>query len=507
MHDGMCIEAEAARTDDVMTVRTRYAQHRQRRMRVCIYNAGIAASMHLTMRYRIAGLTVGASLLLAFFVQAATTSALLPTSDGTYLQWTPKSGTTHYTQVDESACNGTTDYVFTTTVGNRDSFGVSLSSVPDAAQITQIDLVPCASKNTSGGSNSTMNVFYRFDGVDSADSGAYSLTGTSPTGKATTTFSGLSAYKGSSSTLEIGAVYSAGNRGVRLGRLAAVVTYTTLVAPSSLTATVSTTSPTSSIVLTWTDGSSIETGFEIERRNVTASTSFALIATTTANVAGFTDTGLASSTTYQYRIRAFDPGGSSSYSNSASATTVPPPTAPTGLTSAVSATSSNSVIDLSWTDTSADETNFSVERRVGTGTFSQIATTTANDADYTNGGLVQNTTYVYRVRAYNASGYSAYSNHSTTTTLGPPTTPTGFSGTATSSFIFLWWNDVASEENFELQRRDTSTTTFAFLATTTADTLSYSDFTVSASTTYVYRLRAANQYGYSGYTTATTTTP
>ena len=129
--------------------------------------------------------------LLTQSIFADSTGNILPSSDGPYLQWTPKTGTTHYTMVDESTCNGTTDYNSTNTVGNRDSYGVSLSSVPNGSTITAIEINPCASRNKTGGSFSTMNVFYRFSGVDSAYAGNYALTGTTPTQLASTTFSGF----------------------------------------------------------------------------------------------------------------------------------------------------------------------------------------------------------------------------------------------------------------------------------------------------------------------------
>lgn len=157
---------------------------------------------------------------------AATTATLYPTSDGNYTQWTPKAGGTHYTQVDETTCNGTTDYVSETTTGERDSFGISLSSIPDGSTITQIAITPCASRNSNGGGSATMNVFYRFSGTNSADAGAYAVTGTTPAALATTNFASLSLAKGSTSTLEIGSVYTSGTKGARLSRLATVVTYT-----------------------------------------------------------------------------------------------------------------------------------------------------------------------------------------------------------------------------------------------------------------------------------------
>ena len=165
--------------------------------------------------------------------RAATTSALLPVSDGNYLQWSPNSGAIHFNRVDEASCNGNTDFNRETTVGGRDSYGLNISSVPNGATITQIDITPCASKNTSGGTNTTFNVFYRLDGVDSADAGAYSLTTTTPAGLGTTSYSGLSALKSGSTTLQIGGVFTAGNRGAKLSQISAVITY--IIPPSATT--------------------------------------------------------------------------------------------------------------------------------------------------------------------------------------------------------------------------------------------------------------------------------
>lgn len=89
------------------------------------------------------------------------------------------------------------------------------------------------------------------------------------------------------------------------------------------------------------------------------------------------------------------------------------PTSPTGLTAtAVSRTR----IDLSWTDQSNNEERFKIERKRGTGSFTQIATVGPNVTTYSSTGLVRNTQYSYRVRAHNSAGNSAYSNTATART-------------------------------------------------------------------------------------------
>ena len=75
----------------------------------------------------------------------------------------------------------------------------------------------------------------------------------------------------------------------------------------------------SQIALTWLDNSSNETGFRLERSaNSINWSEFAVVG---SNVTSFTDTGLTGSTTYQYRARAYNSGGNSSYSNIGTATT------------------------------------------------------------------------------------------------------------------------------------------------------------------------------------------
>jgi hypothetical protein len=83
------------------------------------------------------------------------------------------------------------------------------------------------------------------------------------------------------------------------------------------------------------------------------------------------------------------------------------PGAPLSL--AVSAVSS-SQLKLTWKDGSANEDGFQIERCAGLicTNFTQVATVAANTTTYSNTGLVKNTTYSYRLRAYNGAGYSSF---------------------------------------------------------------------------------------------------
>jgi Domain of unknown function (DUF1929)/Kelch motif/Fibronectin type III domain len=87
-------------------------------------------------------------------------------------------------------------------------------------------------------------------------------------------------------------------------------------APSDLTAN---TASLTQISLAWSDNSSNESGFRIERCQGAGCTNFAEIAQVGANTTTYVDGGLVPLVTYEYRIRAFNAAGNSAYSNTAAA--------------------------------------------------------------------------------------------------------------------------------------------------------------------------------------------
>lgn len=78
-------------------------------------------------------------------------------------------------------------------------------------------------------------------------------------------------------------------------------------------------------------------------------------------------------------------------------------------------------INLSWTDRSTNEDGFKVQRKTGTSSFVDIANVKKDISVYSDKGLTTNTTYIYRVYAYNSAGNSpSYSNELTVKTFGLP---------------------------------------------------------------------------------------
>jgi hypothetical protein len=117
---------------------------------------------------------------------------------------------------------------------------------------------------------------------------------------------------------------------------------------------------------------------------------------------------------------------------------------------------------------------------VGTGAASPV----------TVGGLTNGVTYSCSVQALNAVGAGAASGNVNVTPVAPVTTLTA---TATSAAqVALTWPVVAGAVNYEVQR-SFNNSAFAPLVTTAAT--SYNDNSVSANTTYLYKVRAVTGGG------------
>lgn len=184
-------------------------------------------------------------------------------------------------------------------------------------------------------------------------------------------------------------------------------------APSGLSATWNPALP--GVVLNWTDNSSNEASFVLQRRY--AGWLWESLATANANTSTYTDLSVIGGVTYEYRVLARNSAGDSTWqegamvltSGSGGGTTDPLlPTAPTGLRGTWSTANRN--VTLTWNDNATNEANYIIQRRYAGWIWEDLATIAVNSTSYTDTTAVSTVTYEYRVLARNAVGDSAWND-------------------------------------------------------------------------------------------------
>src|SRR2546430_6988032 len=290
--------------------------------------------------------------------------------------------------------------------------------------------------------------------------------------------------------------------------------------PTNLTATAVS---SSEIDLSWTAATGVGlvvSGYEIERSTNGGLTWSVLVASTGSTATTYSDTGLAHTTTFTYRVHTVTAIGTSFPSDTASATTfAAAPSPPTGL--AATAVSS-SQIGLTWTAPSDNGgsaiTGYKIERSAdGGATWSTVVANTGSSATaYSDIGLAHTTAYTYRVSAINSAGTGSPSATASATTLAvAPSPPTGLTATAASSSsqINLSWtapadNGGSAITGYMIERSTDGGSTWSVLVANTGSTATtYSNVGLSPNTSYTYRMSTINSVGTgSPSTTASATT-
>jgi len=276
-------------------------------------------------------------------------------------------------------------------------------------------------------------------------------------------------------------------------------------APSNLTLT---TISSEQINLNWQDNSDNENGFKIERK-IEGGT-YSEIQIVGPNINTFSDTGLTPDTKYYYRVRAFNSFGHSNYSNEVTATTLPLGTAPNAPSNLNAQVSSCNEVNLTWNDNSDNENGFRIERKEGSGTFVIIATVGVDSNSYIDTTVEENKTYTYKIFAFNEYGENS-SNEKTVTTPPCGTTPNAPSDLTlevlSSDEIKVKFTDNSdNEDGFKIERKELGGV-YVEIKTLSANITEFID-NVNQNTTYYYRVRAFNSYGFSPYSNeANATTP
>ena len=219
------------------------------------------------------------------------------------------------------------------------------------------------------------------------------------------------------------------------------------------------------------------TGYYVYRK--IGSGAWTRIATTTA--LGYADKAVKSGTIYQYCARAYSSGYASLFTASKQIKYLASPKA--------TAANGNGYVSVKWNKI-AGATGYYVYRKIGSGAWTRIATTTA--LGYADKAVKSGTIYQYCARAY-SSGYASLFTASKQIKYLASPKATAANG---NGYVSVKWNKIAGATGYYVYRKIGSGA-WTRIATTTA--LGYADKAVKKGTTYQYCVRAYNSSHVSAY--------
>lgn len=250
------------------------------------------------------------------------------------------------------------------------------------------------------------------------------------------------------------------------------------------------------IVLSWTDNSSAESGYEVYRKVSGGSYGSALSTTATSP---YTDSTVSAGTTYDYKIRAqASELYYSVYSDEVEITAGDPPASTPGTPTCVA--SGQTSMSLTWTKgATADYDEQHIWRSLDDSDYEDIDTVSNTAESYEDTGLTSYTQYYYKIVSYNDYGYtaSASGNAYTDADVDPPTDIVVTSYNATT-LTLTWTNNSADADYIYIERRVSGGSYSAITESPVAgDAVTVNSGGLTADVEYTFRLRA--------YHTASTT--
>jgi len=174
------------------------------------------------------------------------------------------------------------------------------------------------------------------------------------------------------------------------------------------------------------------------------------------------------------------------------------PVAPSScVATAVSATATNATIAIAWADNSTNETQWTIQYSVNNGAYSTLgtvpSTTTGTIGNYSVSwsGAALNTTYHFKVLAFNGTEYSAVSNVTTVGTYDL-NGPSNLNVTAADPFnvTMTWEENSTGEAGFAIETK-AGTGAWAYLGSVGANVVSVNPINLIAPQgTFSFRVRA-----------------
>lgn len=242
--------------------------------------------------------------------------------------------------------------------------------------------------------------------------------------------------------------------------------------------------------LTWIDSSDNENRFEVWRKDG-GTGSYKLLKSLTANQFYTEDIVQSAYIIYFYKVRAGHATGVSAFSNEVN--TLIAPSNLVGKSTAVN------TVQLTWTDNSAFETGFRIERALSTSTeFEWIGSVPTNVTTYDDNTVQAATTYKYRIAAYTTDATSPYSPELSVTTPATDNPPSQLSANfnySTRKVDVTWYSSNYNITTY-VERKNGYNGTYSQVAALNNITLrKFSDSLLTEGNFYFYRVRELNYAG------------
>ena len=320
----------------------------------------------------------------------------------------------------------------------------------------------------------------------------------SNTGSTATTYSDTGLSLNTTYTYRVSAINGIGTSAP--SNVTSATTFEVATAPGSPTGLAATAVSSSQINLSWaapsSDGGSPITGYMVERSTNGSITWSTIVSSTGSTATTYSDTGLSLNTTDTYRVSAINLVGTSTPSNTASATT----NAATSTLTVNSQDSSGNIITGYYTRLAA---NNGTQIAVG---FTPYNFTLINTQNYfvhvANYGRYVFSNWLDTGSTNANRTISISSNESITAVYKvAPQPPTGLTATAVSSSqINLFWNAPSNYgsspiTSYEIKRSTDGSTWSVLVRNTHSTDTTYSDTGLATNATSYYRVFAINDVG------------
>ena len=165
--------------------------------------------------------------------------------------------------------------------------------------------------------------------------------------------------------------------------------------------------------------------------------------------------------------------------------------------------SENGNVSLWWLDNSSNEDNFILQRKVNSGSFSNLITLNQNITVFTDSDLTDGNYYEYRVCAKNTAGNSTWSNicsvNYTDSSLYVLNAPSNLDYEITGVSVRVTWSDNSNNESqFVIEKTDMNFNTVS-IDSVVANTVEYMDNNIQPGDVIQYRVQAVNNLFTSGF--------